>query len=236
MGLEIEQEAGVEENGWAAKVISLPIPLLHGVSVNGIVKMATTESPNGLPVTVTELEPRGPHPTTKLPLTIPDAGGEIEQMAPESTALPETEQEVSVGENPVPVKVTVLPIPTGPLHGLSVNPTVKLATAESPNELPVTVTGRFELGPTHATTNPPITDPATTEQVAPALTAPPETEQVVSVDENPEPEKETVLPVPLSAGVSVMVWALMLGRSEVAVEMSNTSTMRILLAVLRVEP
>jgi hypothetical protein len=157
-------------------------------------------------------------------------------MAPESTAPPETEQVVSVNENPVPEKVTVLPIATGVPHGVSVNPTVKLVTTISPNGLPVTVTG-FEPGATHPTTKLPLTIPAATEQMTPVTAPPSETVQVVSVNENPVPVKITLLPVPLvGSGDGVMVWAPILGSSEVTVEMSNTSTIRILLAVLRVEP
>jgi hypothetical protein len=52
----------------------------------------------------------------------------------------------------------------------------------------------------------------------------------------PVPDTVTLIPTGADVGLSVIVWAFTFGRSEVAVEMSNTSTIRILLVVLRVEP
>jgi hypothetical protein len=64
----------------------------------------------------------------------------------------------------------------------------------------------------------------------------PDREQLVSLAEKPVPDTVTVIPTGADIALSVIVLAFTFGRSEVAVEMSSTSMIRILLVVLRVEP
>ncbi|HKM50382.1 MAG TPA: hypothetical protein VJZ75_04305 [Candidatus Bathyarchaeia archaeon] len=161
------------------------------------------------------------------------------------------------GDNPAAVKVISLPIPLPAelSESATMNVTGGAQSGGLPGELPHTA---IAYGPavTYAIKKLPLTIPEVTVQVTLAPTGAPETVQAVSEPENPEPEKLARDPAPphgtctstkigglpcsSSTGqvgpVNAMVWALILGRSEVAVEISNTSTIRILLAVLRVEP
>ena len=165
------------------------------------------------------------------------------------------------GDNPAAVKVISLPIPLPAelSESATMNVTGGAQSGGLPGELPHTA---IAYGPavTYAIKKLPLRlqrgVQLVTVQVALAPTGAPETVQAVSEPENPEPEKLARDPAPphgtctstkigglpcsSSTGqvgpVNAMVWALILGRSEVAVEISNTSTIRILLAVLRVEP
>jgi hypothetical protein len=84
--------------------------------------------------------------------------------------------------------------------------TTKVAEAESPTGLPVERIG-YEPAVTLVTVNLPVNVPPEIEQVEP-LTGLPDKEQVVSVDENPEPETTTVAPTAPETGVRVTVGPL----------------------------
>jgi len=103
-------------------------------------------------------------------------------------------QVVSLVEKPDPDTVTV--VPTGAEAGLSVIDrvralTVKVAEAESPVD-PITVT-EYVPAATLATTNEAVNVPPETAQVG-VPTALPDNEQVVSLEEKPEPDTRTVDP------------------------------------------
>jgi hypothetical protein len=97
----------------------------------------------------------------------------------------------------------------------------------------------YEPGATHAAKKLPLKapPPPTVHVTTPGPIARPETVQVVSVSENPPPVKVTGNPAwPLLGPLTIMVGAAFtLVRSEVAVEMSNTVSMSMVLAVLSVE-
>jgi len=84
--------------------------------------------------------------------------------------------------------------------------TAKVAVAESPTGLPVEM---IEYDPTGtlATVNEPANVPPEIEQVE-LLTGLPDNEQVVSVDENPEPEITAVAPTVAETGVKVTLGPL----------------------------
>jgi hypothetical protein len=84
--------------------------------------------------------------------------------------------------------------------------TTNVAEAESPTGLPVEMMG-YEPAATLATANLPLNVPPEIEQVE-LLNGLPDREQVVSVDENPEPETTTVAPTAAETGVRVTVGPL----------------------------
>jgi len=89
--------------------------------------------------------------------------------------------------------------PLGPL----VPVTTKVAVAKSPAGLPVRVIV-YEPAGTLATGNEPAGEPPETMQLDGTPTAPPDTEQVVSVTEKFAPEKSTVAPTAADDGLSVI--------------------------------
>ncbi len=90
--------------------------------------------------------------------------------------------------------------------------TAKLAEAESPTGLPMDMIGYDPIG-TLATVNEPVNVPPEIEQVE-LLTGLPDNEQVVSVDENPEPEITAIAPTAAETGVRVTLGPLNLKVAE----------------------
>jgi hypothetical protein len=81
---------------------------------------------------------------------------------------------------------------------------VKVADAESPAELPVTVIV-YEPCEADATVKDAETAPLFIEQVSDATTDPPDNAHEVSLDENPEPDTCTIAPTPALGGFTVIV-------------------------------
>jgi hypothetical protein len=137
----------------------------------------------------------------------------------DETGVPEIVHEVSLKENPEPVIVIVVPgLPLVGERTIDAEVTVKMAWAESPPGLPVTVT-RYGPGTTFATMKVPLTTPLPgIMKQAWVDTTEPETEQDVSLGKKPVPVTFTLDPTELIAGTSLIVgpevtWKLVSAKS-----------------------